>query len=814
MNKWIAGLYLTSALASVMATPALAQNAEAQSLDEVVVTARRIDERLQDVPISITVYSPEQLAQRNIVTATDLATYTPALTTNQRFGPEKSSFVIRGFTQESGTSPSVGVYFADVVVPRAQGGTTTGNTALPGAFLDLQNVQVLKGPQGTLFGRNTTGGAVLLTPQKPTREFEGHVEGSLGNYDMWRTQAVVNLPLADTLRLRVAVDRMQREGYLKNHSGIGPDDYNDVNYFAGRVSLVADLTDNLENYTIFSANHSFGHGYASRIAQCRPTGGAGAAALLGPLACAQMARQDARGDNLLDVEVNNPKPLVDIRQVQAINTTTWHYSDNLTIKNIVSYAQFQERDSFSLNSENFRVPSGVFAGQPFNYILLNPGPIGANAQQSTFTEELQFQGRAFDDRLDWQAGAYLEVSKPNGWSQGYTGILLSCTDMRQLECINPIGGGTVSAARATTTFNNKGLYTQATYKLTDQFSLTGGIRYTIDKTTGVSENTRIRFRPGAGGVQDMVCNDTLRFQGPGGTPLVVPTPDACHYSLSTKSKKPTWLLGLDYKPSTDMLLYAKWARGYRQGGVNMSNIGLETWGPEKVDTYEAGLKTSFNTPVPTRFNIAGYYNDFRDQQITGALIAKPGAGIAGGTGIINAGKSRLWGIDADASIRLFDGFTLDLGYAYLNTKLQEIEVPVLPADSPFSQIIPTAEVGAPLSFAPKNRVTVTGTYLLPLSADLGDISLGATYVHTDAQNATSPSASPLYRLPATDLLNLNFDWKNVMQKPIDLSIFATNVTNEIYPVAVGSSYTSAGFESVLVGPPRMYGVRLRYRFGG
>ena len=150
---------------------------------DIIVTARRVEERLQDVPISITVFDQAQLTQRNIAVAADLATYTPSLQVNQRYGPERTSFSVRGFNQDLSTAPTVGVYFAEVVGVRAQGGTTSGNTVGAGAFTDLANVQVLKGPQGTLFGRNTTGGAVLLTPAKPTDDLEGYVEGTYGNYD-------------------------------------------------------------------------------------------------------------------------------------------------------------------------------------------------------------------------------------------------------------------------------------------------------------------------------------------------------------------------------------------------------------------------------------------------------------------------------------------------------------------------------------------------------------------------------------------------------------------------------------------------------
>ena len=252
-----------SALTSLLSVPALAQNA--QGADEgngsdIVVTARRMEEKLQDVPISITVYNQEQLANRNIVNSTDLGAYTPSLSINGRYGPDKSSFAIRGFSQDLNTLPTVGVYFADAVAPRLSSNITSGNGAGVGSMFDLQNVQVLKGPQGTLFGRNTTGGAILLVPQKPTDKLEGYGEVTVGNHSAWRGQAVVNIPVSDTVRLRLGIDRNKRDGYINNLSGVGPTDFGDVNYWAARVSLSVDLTPDLENYTIFTYSHSDTHG--------------------------------------------------------------------------------------------------------------------------------------------------------------------------------------------------------------------------------------------------------------------------------------------------------------------------------------------------------------------------------------------------------------------------------------------------------------------------------------------------------------------------------------------------------------------------
>src|SRR6202000_2360519 len=127
--------------------------------------------------------------------------------------------------------PSVAVYFGEAVVPRGGAvGEPAGSGAPPGSFFDLQNVQVLKGPQGTLFGRNTDGGAVLLVPQKPKSVFEAYIEESRGNFDLNRVQAVVNLPLTDWLRVRLGVDRQEREGYMTNLTGVGPADFNDIDY--------------------------------------------------------------------------------------------------------------------------------------------------------------------------------------------------------------------------------------------------------------------------------------------------------------------------------------------------------------------------------------------------------------------------------------------------------------------------------------------------------------------------------------------------------------------------------------------------------
>ena len=364
-------LLAATALSMACATPAWAQDsgdAGVESGNDIVVTARRVEERLQDVPISITVLSSESLTNNNIQSAKDIATYTPGLTTNNRYGSDNTTWTIRGFTQEQRTTATVGTYFADVVAPRGSGGTQGGDGAGPGNLFDLANVQVLKGPQGTLQGRNSTGGAVLLVPVKPTDKLEGYVEGQLGDYDLRRVQAVLNLPLADSFKTRIGIDRNKRDGYLKNAGNIGHGPFGkaggSTDYFAARLSIVADLTPDLENYLIASYSHSKSTGVMPKVnarkndgngflvngcftadpiatvgARFANAGAApvafGAAAGATPTAsCAQYQREAALG--FWSVSNTVPDAGSETETWQVINRTTWQAGDNLTVTNIVA----------------------------------------------------------------------------------------------------------------------------------------------------------------------------------------------------------------------------------------------------------------------------------------------------------------------------------------------------------------------------------------------------------------------------------------------------------------------------------------------
>lgn len=854
MSKQLIKIALaTTALTS--AVPAIAQSAD----DAIVVTARRVEERLQDVPISITVFNQQELTDRNVTNAQDLATFTPSLSATTNFGSDNSTFAIRGFVQETGTAPSVGVYFADVVAPRgASQGFPAGDGAGPGAFFDLQNVQVLKGPQGTLFGRNTTGGAVLLVPNRPTGELEGYVEASLGNYDMRRVQAVLNVPLAETFKVRLGVDRQKRDGFLTNTSGIGPRDYSDTNYLAVRASVIADLTPDLENYTIASYTKSDTNGFLQKLFACNPS--SSPTNFLGQLACGQLSNQDP--DEFYDVQSDMPDPYSKLNQWQVINTTTWQATDNLTIKNIISYAELWTRQNGNIFGSNFLIPQGAlgtvdvgggmmlpfpFTNTPIGFAVIRNIPGGDSSNQRTFTEEFRLEGTSFDGALNWQTGAYYEDATPNGFVGSQSPVLIGCSDSGNLVCTDVLGIGAVNYTVAKNTFNTRGLYAQGTYALNEKLKVTGGFRYTWDKIRSVSRRITYTFPRG---FPDASPNPLAPFDGivdPAVGPAVsycadflVRVTPLCELDQKVSFSKPTWVVGLDFNPTPDTLLYGKYSRGYRAGGIK-SDVPTDFvfFDPEKVDTFEVGAKTSFSGAVSGYFNIAAFYNDFSNQQIQLGFNPNfdrrdangdplPTIPVTSTAGPVNVGKSRIWGIEVDARIRPFEGLVLSGAYTYLNTKVQEVSRPTLPSDDPFV-VSSFPPVGVPLTFSPEHKFTATAAYTLPLDESVGEVSLGVTYVYIGSQisnyddRVLASQNVPLFpsqftgvdlgRLPSTNLVNLNVNWDSIGGAPIDLSVFVTNLTKEEYYTSVPGLMPATGFSSGTVGEPRMYGVRLRYSFG-
>ncbi|CAN7592083.1 TonB-dependent receptor [Phenylobacterium sp. LjRoot219] len=832
------GLGLTAP--EIAAAQAQAQGQNTTVMQDVIVTARRVEERLQDVPISITVFDQEQLANNNVTSAKDLTLYTPSLQTNNRYAGDNTTFTIRGFTQEQRTYSTVGTFFADVVMPRGSGATQGGDGAGPGALFDLQNVQVLKGPQGTLFGRNVTGGAVLLVPNKPTDRLEGYLEGSVGDYDLRRMQGVLNAPLNDSFRIRLGVDRMKRDGYLRNIGAFGDGrsgnhGMGNVDYWAGRLSAVLDITPDLENYTIASFTQSKNNAAIPKTTKCYPAAvqalGANNVLRLGQLSCDQMAREAQHGFWTISNRIPDSVSITETWQI--INTTTWSPSANLTVKNIFSYGEFRGTTNIELFGNYWL--TGAVAGQETSPNQVNgfaftsaEASKGYTNAQSSLVEELQFQGQQMDDRFIWQAGLYMEINDPIGFSGVQTATFAPCADIASFNCLGPtpnqsVGTGSFSVAK--TKFRDYAAYGQGSYDLTDQLKLTAGLRYTKDEVRTVLHNETMLFGnpPNAATVRFRCSNPTAAgYSGLTTYPFTAEQRfDVCGQNLEKNTSAWTWLLDLDYKPTDDVMLYAKWSRGYRQGGLAIFGPDpIQPFDAEKVDTYEVGAKTSWRGDMPGYFNIAGYYNDFRDQQLqfgVACVSSLPGFTVpcAGNAAILNAGSSELYGVEVELGVSPFDGLRLDVSYGFMKSKLKEIDIPAAGSLPPYNSFTPPVVGDVIANAGPENKVVVSANYTLPLAESVGQVSVGGTYVYQDAYRSVVDGVpgSGNGILPSANILNLNANWQDIAGRPVDASFFITNVTNEHVYLHANDNQLR-GFVSYFIGEPRMYGVRLRYKFGG
>lgn len=813
-SSFRATLLITTVSGIAAAVPAYAAG---DQVEEIVVTARRVEERLQDVPIAITVFNQSQLKNANVSTAADLAKVVPSLGMVDTWGNDASSFVVRGFYSDTGTAPTVGVFFDDVVAPRAgieDAEGHGGNGAGPGDFFDLQNVQVLKGPQGTLFGRNTTGGDILLVPQKPTAEFGGYVEEGLGNDGLEHSEGVINIPVSDNLRIRAGVDQETRDGYLDNISGIGPSKLGNENFVSARFSVDADITADLENYTVARFGSSRNHSIAEKLLDCAP-----AVEPIGDEFCTQLARENAAGTDA--VENNLPSPDDQTRQWQIINTTTWAATDNLSLKNIASYSQFWARRSFDIFGFETTVPSfgGLLktgAGQPWNAVDIYPYPTNSSDQENV-TEELQLHGNSFDDRLDWQVGGYTEQSFPLGVAGTLSSTFLECDGAPSAEqCTDPIDqafhelAGSNDLTYGTITYRDYALYGQGTVTITDKLKFTGGLRWTDDIISASLTRENVQFpAPDAPLVK---CQTTLLPIGPG---------NDCGVAPRTSSDKPTWTMDLDYTPIEDVLTYATYSRGYRQGGINPAGpvdpvIGDKffTYQPESIDAYELGAKTEFQFPFPAVYNIAAFWNELSDQQTTVTFFGN--GGQIQDDGIVNVGRARVRGFEIDATTHPLDGFSVNVSYTYLDTIVESLTPPSL-AGSPLFTGQPgdglAVEVaqGQRLPFSPRNKAALTLGYQLPVEESLGKITVLGTYLYTD-NTLYYPGASPLSGTPAYSLVNFNVNWEAINGGPFDAEFFMTNAFDARYYGVLSHLYNALGADEATVGEPRMFGARLRYHF--
>ncbi|MEO5641124.1 MAG: TonB-dependent receptor [Sphingomicrobium sp.] len=430
------GQSLPPAPVSTNPTASSTDNATA-GIKEIVVTARRRAERLQDVPVAVTAISGAQLQERNITNVEALNFVAPALHVSPTaFGAAVPGYTIRAqrslenlITQD----PAVGVYFAEQVQQRPHGTNAS--------LYDLASVEVLKGPQGTLFGRNTTGGAILINPARPIFDTEGSMTVQVGDYGLGSVTAVLNVPLGQTLAIRAAGRITRRNGYVQNLTT--GHDTDDERTDSARLSLLWKPSAQLSSYFVGNYFHENDEGGGFIITQLRP----GSASDNTPGVRAAFLRQRARDIHVIE---NSQQPFARIKSWSVSNTTTLALGD-VTLKNIAGYRKVDSDVGFDFDG----TPSTLFESR--NRLVA-----------TQWTEELQASGRGLGDKLNYIAGLY--YFREHGRDVQNSVLFGS----RRND-----GEGTNTSYSA---------YAQLGYKLAPRLNLTIGGRYTIDKRELIARN--------------------------------------------------------------------------------------------------------------------------------------------------------------------------------------------------------------------------------------------------------------------------------------------------------------------------------------
>lgn len=732
------------------------------TLEEVIVTARRREESLQQVPISITAIDQDTLQRQGVSTLTDLQQLVPsAYVTGYAHGSSQQFFSIRGQSESglntgggAGGGPAVVGYFSEVPVPMSG----------PGLYYDLQSVDVLKGPQGTLFGRNTTGGAVLFEPQRPDlARLAGYGQLLGGSYGRAQGEGAINIPVIDgKLAIRIAGQMESREGYTRDvNTGAH---YDNRHFQSARIGILFQPNDVVENYFIGNYVAVDEHGPGAQLIAANPATSAAGTSILNFLAA-----QQARGvrATALDTPERDQGIFYNL-----INKTSVKLNDDIRLRNILSYSgQRIRRDDDEDGTTLVLLDS------------LGPAPGTWQVHTTTLTEELQLQGDSLADVLNWQTGVYYEDdTTPSPSDQSFT----------QQVVLLPFYFNTTGTNLGGTT---TGLYGQGTYKLNkllEGLSFTAGYRYTWDRLhEGYSQTLSSGRTPTAGDFCLSVAGGAL-------------FPNCAVYAAA-KHGGDSYTLGLDYQANASTLLYLVSRQGYKSGGFNIVaatvgdiNSPAFSYKPETVRDVELGIKAEWSMgSMRGRTNIALYNSWYLNAQVnTSELIKNQQEAVTQ-----NAARATIRGLEIENTLQPTSLTELTLNYSHMDASYTRYLTPL-------GQDL----TGLPYAYAPKNKGSASARVRLPFPSSIGEVWCGGNFTYQDRVFAGFSAVTPGSYIPSYGLLGLRAGWGKINSTGLSASVFVTNLADKVYRVANEDLYTTIGTSTTVYGEPRMYGVTLKYQF--
>lgn len=831
--EWLCGV----AVASVLTIPcvAMAQDSEKAEQDggiaTIVVTARKVQENIQSTPVAVSAFSGDALVNQQVVGIQEIQALTPNITFASAVAqPGSSTVFIRGQGSSDGLiaiDQAVGVYIDGVYAARSTGGATD--------LLDVSRVEVLRGPQGTLFGRNTTGGAINIIANRPTDEFEGSMRVDYGNFNNLLAQAVLNLPVTEGVAVRGAFQHRQRDGFGRNITLDRP--LNDLNSEFGRLTLAIEpagssfsaiLTGDYSSFrnsgelvgllsynptlsTLapdLSANPAISPFLPSELlasacgTQPIPAGlPLATAGFLGalkagaiPLCPSVTPRPGPIGTYALG-GVNNPGFYNQAGNVPAYGKSDtygasavleYEFSSAATIKSTTAWRGVR-LDSLTDNDGTPYALAGGISQDSANLI-----------KQDQFSQELQLTGEL--GKFEYILGGFYFVE--NGTDNSISASLFP---------LNPAVAFIDSEVR------NQSLagFGQIIFNVTDSIRLTGGLRYTEDSRELIIRNRDTNVLTGA-------VTSSLLLTGPGG--VVIDDlrdgdpSDPFRASFSRDFSYWSYLFSADWQVTDDIFMYAKTSRSQRSGGLNtravaggVPPVGFE---PEEVTDYEIGTKMDL-LDRHVRLNLALFQADIENQQ-------RNVIGVGNGrlvSGVENAASATIRGFEAELTVAPTRGLSFGANAGYTDAQYSE-----------FFNLDGADWSSAAFPYTPEWTVAFFGDYSVDVGP--GKLTLHADYSwrsevfavpiaasapqrvgRTPDQIATlSTALQNTARIPSYGLLNARIAYE-FNSPQIEVAFFGRNIANEqFFSRLLPVEGTALGFTSYLPGDPRTYGVSLSYSF--
>lgn len=752
-----------AAAIAITATPAFGQDDSGFAIEEVVVTAQKREQSLQDVPIAVTALSGDFLQQTGSVNLSDVANVTPGLNISNTQSEGGGGITMRGIGSNDfgySSDPSIPVYLDGVYMG--------SGAALVGDLMDVAQIEVLKGPQGTLFGRNAVGGAVSVTTTRPGNDVEAQFNIGGGNYGLRTIKGMANLPLIeDQLFLRVSGSTRNRDGWQENVSTGERDGYEQDRWNA-RAKLLWTPTDNLEIELTSDWQREQDHAGYFNVLGGEAVDALNGLGLLSSAALDTNGKTASAGNGFFDgVGIVGPDGSgVDHELNRKVRgnalKVSWDINDDLTLTSISSYREMKS----AISEDN----DGT------EYLVLN---IRSFMDIEEYSQEFRLNGAS--EKLDWFVGVSAYRSDVGGQVNDSFGALFT-------------GAPFDETAKVKAKTESYAIFGDAIYAFNETTNITFGLRASYDAKSQDIKN------PQAFGLLFASPNQLL---GADGNPD--PSLAKSHESWDDISPR----LVVDHQINEDVMVFAGVSQGYKSGGFNSfptvdidplsPTFGFvpfgstDTFDEEKITNYEAGFKSTL-MEGRLRLNASVYYYDFEDLQFL----------VGNGTTITaqNAGSATGKGLDVEAMFLVTENLSISANMGWLDSEYGDDVI-----DSDGSTIVSD---GQDLANAPSFSGNLGIDYLLPLG-DMGELRTHLNYAYTGDQTHDGASTDKIYEEDGYGLLSARISWLS-SDENWEVAAWGTNLTNEDTIESFGGVTDDFGFVSVRRGEPRMYGIELSYTY--